>query len=282
MTVDASAGNGNGQDNNSGDNNNSGGHPAWQEILDVLPSELHSVVRPTLENWDKGVQQKLQEVRSQYEPYKEFIDNEVDPELIDQSLTFVHQMNSDPDKIIEQAIEAFGLDYVKKAAEEVVQQQNNQQLNLNQGDEYENLGEIKIEDHPFVKNLQKTVEDLQSKFTKQEEVQQQTEQQKAFQAQLDELQEEHGEYDRTFVTALMSQGIDGATAVKQYHDTVNQAAAKLAGNNQNQQQETPPVVMGADGSVGSGIPDQPVSFGEVKDKDLNSLVVQMLENTQKE
>lgn len=282
MTVDASAGNGNGQDNNSEDNNNSGGHPAWQEILDVLPSELHSVVRPTLENWDKGVQQKLQEVRSQYEPYKEFIDNEVDPELIDQSLTFVHQMNSDPDKIIEQAIEAFGLDYVKKAAEEVVQQQNNQQLNLNQGDEYENLGEIKIEDHPFVKNLQKTVEDLQSKFTKQEEVQQQTEQQKAFQAQLDELQEEHGEYDRTFVTALMSQGIDGATAVKQYHDTVNQAAAKLAGNNQNQQQETPPVVMGADGSVGSGIPDQPVSFGEVKDKDLNSLVVQMLENTQKE
>lgn len=282
MTVDASAGNNgpdnngaSGQDNNNQDNN--GGHPAWKEILDVLPSEFHSLVRPTLENWDKGVQNKLQEVHSKYEPYKEFVENEVDPGLIDQSLALVHQMNSDPESTIAQAIEAFGLDYVKKAAEEVIQQQNNQQqLNLGDGEEYEDLNNIKIEEHPFVKQLQQTVEQLQSKFTEREETEKQTEAQKAFNAQLDKLKEEHGDYDRTYVTALMSQGMDGETAVKQYHDTINQAAANLAGV-QNQQKETPPVVMGADGSTGSGIPDQSVKFGDMPVKDVSNLVVQMLE-----
>ena len=112
-----------------------GGHPAWQEILDVLPDSLHSVVRPTLEKWDKGVEERFNTFHQQYDPYKEFVENEVDPLLIQQAMGVLQKLNEDPSGIIGEIIEAFDVqDYIKaEAARQQQQQQQQVQQQSNSG-----------------------------------------------------------------------------------------------------------------------------------------------------
>lgn len=88
---------------------NSGGHPAWQEILNTIPASLHDSVRPTLEQWDKGVEDKLNKVHSQYAPYKQFLDNGISPDVLDQGVRFVNALNNDPQKVYEQLAEYLGV-----------------------------------------------------------------------------------------------------------------------------------------------------------------------------
>lgn len=72
------------------------GHPAWKEILDVLPSSLHPVVSPALQKWDQGVQQRFQQVQQTYEPYKPFVEQQVNPQNIEQALAIYRQIEADP------------------------------------------------------------------------------------------------------------------------------------------------------------------------------------------
>lgn len=94
-------------DNNSGDDvqQPSGtGNPAWQPFLDVLPSSLHPTVTPVLQEWDKGVQTRFQEIHQQYEPYKayqELIDNEIGMDAIIPALQLLEQLNNDPKQVWE-------------------------------------------------------------------------------------------------------------------------------------------------------------------------------------
>ncbi len=55
------------------------GNPAWKEFYDVVPSEIHDKVTPLLQKWDQGVQERFTKVQSEYEPWKELINNQVDP-----------------------------------------------------------------------------------------------------------------------------------------------------------------------------------------------------------
>jgi hypothetical protein len=72
------------------------GHPAWQEILSQVPEMLHDNLRPTLEKWDKGVQEKLTQVHSQYAPYKEFLESKPDPEQLRNAQQMYNLLNTDP------------------------------------------------------------------------------------------------------------------------------------------------------------------------------------------
>lgn len=71
-----------------------GGNPAWNEILEALPSSLHSQVRPHLEKWDKGVNERFTQVQSQYAPYKDFVG--IDPQQIQASLQLANLIATDP------------------------------------------------------------------------------------------------------------------------------------------------------------------------------------------
>lgn len=244
--------------------NNSGGHPAWQSILDQVPDSLHPIIRPELEKWDKGVQDKFSSIHSKYDPYKPFIENGVDPQLLERAVYLVNQLETDPETVVSQMIEAFELGYVPKPDATVSN-------DLGVGSSYE---DDEVLSDPRFKAMQEAVDKLQSRFEQEDQTKQQQEQQSAFEQTLTNLETQHGSFDKIYVTALMSQGVDGAEAVKQYHNTVNQAAARLA--NPQQQQTPPPVVMGGDGTTGSGLAQQNVKMGDLKSGDLNSLVVDLL------
>jgi hypothetical protein len=89
-------------------NTDTGGHPAWKEILDQLPEEFHPLVTPKLEAWDSGVQTRFQNLQSQYEPYKTFIEQEVDPDYLVQAAQLAAAIEQDPERVYKALAEAYG------------------------------------------------------------------------------------------------------------------------------------------------------------------------------
>lgn len=84
----------------------SGGHPAWNEILSRVPQSLHDSIRPTLEQWDKGVQEKLQQVHAQYDPYRQF--TQMPPEQLSAAVQLFQVLNTNPELVYRQLAETFG------------------------------------------------------------------------------------------------------------------------------------------------------------------------------
>lgn len=258
---------------------NEGGHPAWQEILNVLPESLHGVVRPTLQDWDRGVQDKLASVRSEYEPFKDFIEQEVDAETLRQGLWLIDQLQTDPAKVAKEIIEAWNLQEQFNASQQPqsqVTQNNETPVGLDEDDPF---SEFDITKHPDFIAMKQVVDGLQSETEAQKKAREEAEGLKAIEDQLSNLRNSYGEFDETYVLALMSQGYDGEKAVKQFKETVNQAAAQLAASNQQSAQKViqPPVVLGSDGA-GSGSPSNAINPGAMKPSDREQLVAELLRN----
>lgn len=269
---------------------NAQGHPAYQEILDALPESLRPIVLPKLEAMDKGVQDKLQAVQSQYDPYKEFADGKVDPGVIKQSLYLANMLQQDPEGFVRRAIDNFNLEAFKQ------QQQAQQQVVTSELDE--EWEGVDVTKHPAVKQMMDQLNTLQQTQQTWQQQQEQSQYEQQLEAYLDGLEKEHGEFDRLYVSALVANEVDGPQAIKQWQDSVNAAALKLTGGDpaklaelqqqatqqQSNQQQTqqPPVVMGAAGTAGSGSPSGDINFGNMKDGDVQDVVLQMLANAAKD
>ena len=261
---------------NEPDETGGNGHPAWGELLDGIPQEFHPLITPKLQEWDNGVKKRLEELTGRYDPYKPLVEQNIDPAFVTGAVEFATQLQSDPEEIIGQLIDAFGIEsFVKK--DDMSQQQV---PGSNDPDPFEELG-IDITKHPAYIAQQEALQQIQERFSQFD----QTEQEKAQVAEVENLltslEAEHGPFNRLFVTALLAQGIDGAEAVKVYKDTINQAAGELIAQQNNppaqqQQQQTVPVVMGTDGAAGSGVAGEGFNFATAKNSDINALVLQML------
>lgn len=72
------------------------GNPAWNEYLEKIPAGMHTLVKPAFEAWDQNVQRRFQEINQQWEPYKRFRDEQVDPEFLMQARSFAEKLQQDP------------------------------------------------------------------------------------------------------------------------------------------------------------------------------------------
>lgn len=161
-----------------------GGNPAWSPILEVLPSSLHGIVRPKLEEWDKGVQDRFQKIHQQYEPLKPFIERQVDPDRLSQGLRLIDIVDQDPVAFYNhmgERLRAAG--YLKEAeqaeakAEEIEEEQQEQEQ-----------GQLEFKDprlDAFMQQLQEAQEQLEQQ--KQEE-----EADRQLEHELTEVQKLHG------------------------------------------------------------------------------------------
>ena len=255
------------------------GHPAWGELLDGIPQEFHPLITPKLQEWDNGVKKRLEELTGRYDPYKPLVEQNIDPAFVTGAVEFATQLQSDPEEIIGQLIDAFGIEsFIKK---DDMSQQQQVPGNIDP-DPFEELG-IDITKHPAYIAQQQALQQIQERFTQFDQSEQEKAQAQEVDNLLTKLETEHGPFNRLFVTALLAQGIDGAEAVKVYKDTVNQAAGDLIAQQNNppaqqQQQQQVPVVMGTDGAAGSGVSGGGFDFATAKNSDVNALVMQMLNN----
>ena len=256
------------------------GHPAWQAILDELPTSLHNQVKPTLLDWDKGVQDKIKSVRDEYSSYEDFKKNEIDAEQLNQGLWLMDNLRNDPEKVAREIIEAFEL----QAKFNNKQEQETPTPAKVDNDSLPDLdGEFDITKHPEFIKMQETINNMQSESAAEKKTREEAEATADIDKQLEDLHKEHGEFDDMFVLSWMAQGQDGAKAVKQYQDTVNQAAARISGNTQQPPAtvtQTPakpePVVMGGNSGAGSGTPAEALDFAVMKPSQRAGMVAELL------
>lgn len=145
-------------DNDSGDQETPTRNPAWDPILELIPEQLHSRVIPHLSKTDKHVQ-SLQQT---YAPFKQFIDNGVTADVINQGLSLGQAIANDPQSVYDALREKFDLTHDEAIK---VLEDNEEDDDESQGYEYgdEEDGEddddlIDIDDavsnHPLVRQLQ--------------------------------------------------------------------------------------------------------------------------------
>lgn len=67
-------------------------HPAHEKLLAELPEAWHQKVIPFLQEQDKAYQQQIEK----FSPYKDFVDNGIDPAYLQQSVQLAKAISEDP------------------------------------------------------------------------------------------------------------------------------------------------------------------------------------------
>lgn len=266
-------------------------HPAWQELLNKIPESLHELVRPVFQEWDQGVQKALEAKTTElkkYEPYKQFVDNNIEPDWLAEAADFAYNFQTDPKAVIENANKVWNLGYNLDGTPASGQQQNDGNDPLF-GEEDENMD---ITKHPQFAQLMQQVGQMQNslqEFTSRDEQQRQLQEHEQF---IKGMHEAHGDFDDNYVTALMANGSSFPQALEQYQNLIAGFVPKPDENNDQQQQQNnnqagtddngAPVVMGANGTAGGGGQQQPISFGNMKESDLEESVLRILQAGQQE
>jgi hypothetical protein len=180
-------------------------NPAWNPLLEQLPSSLHGMVTPHLKKWDKNYQEGLQKVHSEYEPWKPFIEHKLDPSALYQSWQAIQNLEADPQGFVKAVIEHYGLQNVLTAVAEQGQQQP--QAN-NVGEE--TLGEYDFSQTPeyqaMSQELQRTTgmtEQMAQLLLAQYQQQQETEADQQVEADLQAAKQKHGEFNEEYVLQRM-------------------------------------------------------------------------------
>jgi hypothetical protein len=98
-------------------------HPAHEKLLAELPEAWHQKVLPHLQEQDKYYQQQMEK----FSPYKDFIENNIDADYINQSIQLAKAISEDPVAIHEnltRALMAQGLleEDAEEAAAEIMEE----------------------------------------------------------------------------------------------------------------------------------------------------------------
>lgn len=173
-------------------------NPAWEELLGVVPSQLHSQVTPHLQKWDQNYQKSINEVHSQYEAWKKYQEGGVSPDDVDYALGLLNAISENPQEVLEALKEAIGV--------EPTEQQG--QFNQTQQDQFSNGEDDPILSHPKFKEMEQAVNTMAQIILSQREAEQQSAADAELETDLEALKEQYGEFDEELVLALASQGED--------------------------------------------------------------------------
>jgi len=236
-------------------------NPAWNELLEVLPSQLHSLATPHLQKWDKNYQESLSKVHSQYEPYKPFIDNEIQPDQIEYALQLVQAIEARPAEVIKALQEWSGIQEEPVAGGAAPQVNPEQQGQL--GD-----AEIPSEllNHPEIVKMKQMVDTMAQLLVQQNQTATQAQEDAALAKELTDLKAQHGEFDEEWVLtrAYNNPNVAMEKHVEAYREFEKGILAKA--------RQPGPKVLGAGGNA----PDNQVDVKTLDDKGRRSLVAQML------
>lgn len=243
-----------------------GMNPAWKPLLDKLPESLHGMVTPTLREWDSGVENRFKTVQSEYEPYKQFVADKVDPQQIQAAMQVAAIIRDNPRFVFDKMVEQFGDEWG-------LNEDQGEFEDDEQPDEYDESGQptFNLESNPAFQQVQSQMEAI-AQFT-------QSQQEAAERAKLDEAinrdfqaaSEKYGELSQQDVEMIGSIALGN-------NITVTQAADRLFGYSPRQAAATPnrlPNIV----APGGGQPAQLVNPTTLDGKDTKALVAQLLNNS---
>lgn len=251
--------------NNGGDGgqgSSEGINPAWNDLLGTIPEDLHSQVTPHLRNWDTNFNNKVQEVQSEWAPFKEFKEAGINPEQLRMGLGVMQAINDDPRKVYD-----------------LLAQQFNFGANNGQGDnepqfsdEYNTLPQEVRDKLAKFDEVQKNLDTLTQWAAQQQqtmtESQAQQQEDAALEQTMSNLKAKYGEFNEQFVLAQMFAGSDPDTAVKEYQQLVETISSDA-------QRPKAPKILGS-GSIVPG--ESGLDPKKMDSKQTKDFVVQMLMN----
>jgi hypothetical protein len=233
------------------------GHPAWQQILDQIPSEYHEAVIPTLQRWDSGVSRRFQRIHDEYAPYKEL--GEFEPDSIKEAMNVYNALNNDPAATWEAIGRVYGLS----------PQQVSQAASDDEDFDMDDLPAPIRERLNRLDEHDRTLVQLSQQIQQQQQASQQEQEDEALEEYLDDLREEYGDFDEEYVVGLIAAGLDGEDAVERFQELIND----IANNTEIEQSPRYPQVM----SGGGGVPDMgQVDTSKMSNQDTQSLIAEIL------
>lgn len=257
------------QPNEQQETSSGGGHPAWNDILQKLPAGLHEMIRPELEKWDRGVQERFQQVQSRYEPYKDFVENEVDPQDIQRAMQVYQLMNQNPQMLWEQMGRYYNFAQQQASNSGQGQQESVEEYDLDES-QRENVAAAEGITPEKLQQLEQNQQILAKALYQKYEQEQQAQADAELEQELSRLREEFGEFDEEFVIPIAAQTGDVEAAVKKYMEL----KAKIAGNPRPGSNLPRPI------QPGGATPSTSVNPAELDSKDTRNLVVEFLKSRQ--
>jgi len=237
-----------------------GRNPAWNKLLDKLPTEFHSIIEPDLREWDTNFTNKTQEVQSRYEPYNFLLENEIDPEQVQSALQILAMIETDP-KAFHTQMGEFYKDQWGQGPEEVSKNPSEAEFSLDDLDETPDITQ-----HPKFKELSENQEALATYLAQQIQQQQEAEAEAEVAADEKRLKDKYGDFDEQFVFAYAVQNeCDLEEAVKEYMKLSDRIRSQSRAND-----SAPPVF-----APSGGVPSSQPSPGQLSDRDTRKLVAEM-------
>lgn len=230
-------------------------NPSWQEYLNEIPQEYHDKVTPAFEKWDRGVQERFQKVHSQYEPYKRFIDSGIDPSSIEFGINLLNAVENNPRLVYDN----LGTYY-----------KFNETAGNSNGSGGQGQGDLETENDPYNErfaNIERQNQIMAQHLVSQREAELVTQAEAELDQELSSLQNKYkpqGGFNEKFVLALMQNGVDAESAVKEYFTFRDSEVKKHAQR---------PLIMG----TGGGVPQFNTDVRKLDRQGANSLAVQILQ-----
>lgn len=243
-------------------------NPNWQPLLEKLPSEFAPLVTPQLKEWDAKFQQQLQQVHSQYEPYKQFAEQQVPAEQLEQAYNLFNLINTNPELVFQQMQEFYGF------GGQGQEDPNNpgQQAADPEGEFDFNSPDVDIMQHPKVKELFENQQALAQHFVQTQEQERLAQAEKEIEAELTPIKEKYPHIDELMLFEVATGGRMSLTqAAEQIHA---QYEAMLA-----QSRQPAPRVFSANGGLPAAQQPDPRKLNSTGTQDL---VAQILAQSQSE
>jgi hypothetical protein len=76
-----------------------GVNPSWESALSKVPSVYHSYLTEEFKKWDSEANNRITSVQSRFKPYQEFVDQQIDPDMLKQSIQLMNVFQNDPEAI---------------------------------------------------------------------------------------------------------------------------------------------------------------------------------------
>lgn len=228
-------------------------NPSWNEYLAEIPQELHEKVIPAFQKWDSGVQNMVQKVHSEYEPWKPFI-SATDPQTANWALQVLNAIENDPKTVYDALNEYYKFNEADNPAGSATEQ-GRQEPGL-----MDNL-----QDHPMMKQMQTQLQTMANLLMQQKAQEMEAQEDARLSQELAAAEKKFGKFDEEYVIAKLMANPNATveSAVQAYHQWAQ---------NQSQTYRPRPLVMGA----GGGIPGNNTDVRKLDSAGARDMIQQML------
>jgi hypothetical protein len=241
--------------------NTPGLNPAWNDVLNLLPEQFHSVVTPHFQKWDQAANERITNLNTQYEPFKPFVEHNISYDDLANGIRFVNLVNENPQLFYEQLGTALGIEKTETTPE----------TQTPTGEE-----ENSVNLPPGYENLRQGVELMAQRMLEAEEAQRQQEASAELEAELKAVETKYGKFNEDLFMPYLSTAIDKGLTVAQAADSYFNAINSTVQQAQAQRPYAPKL-LSANSGGGAGLPSQNIDVTKLSDSDRKALVVRMLE-----